>query len=1166
MCQSFGMAKSQQDQTWPFRPPMNFYPQQVYNLPYQHPGLCTDTCCQQPSIPRQYRSIPYPPLSYSQSNSFSRQASQPISQYVPVNPYTTSRTCSTQHQRHSYVHRPIPQSRYDYDYYRTGKPRVALKKPNTHDYMHGNNQYPSNQFPPCNLYQTPEVESALPNIDVRQFLATWQDKDEDVAESSDHLRNSGCSISFNTDPYEPLDCTKRNDTLVQNCNFNKPLTSPYYNKNDASMDATNPPMTYVQPYMNNSSIMSGITSNANIDHLGDTQQMGQMPEKDVSFIPFERSIEKICNPRIFKTPPAVNSMQKTMPPIQCAMTDNVCQNNLKEFKTNSQYHLSASLENDDLFDDINRKKEEKQKNIVHPLSHEEPQNDDNSVINEKSDLSQIVMPVNPTLQDCNVSEMAFNVAESFPDELGPVELKNDESQLLDKTKTKFVQNQNEIDTKSTHSGKYKLQFQAKNNCDSQTPGLGYDEPFNMIPSTDTSIDHTRKDKIEQAECDMQMYNKPNMNNKDILNSSTLHTVTERIIENNLKESNCFVQGLTSNAEKLENVQHDNMEVSSEDIELSLSSGDSLIDDVSINMNELNNCVNSANGTSIKDPTVKPTDNTLNDPVLKYSNESVNNLDISKINCVLNTSEIKTYENEFSMDNLVTDQKESFEGINENAGEDSGLKIEKNQETEVQFNEILMENEPSESEPVANRNDSKLEKSKESNGLQKIAFSYQDLNLSEDSSDSSQGEVSADNLMSISSQESEKNLSKDVKILNASETNLTREKIKSELKSCNKRKLISNSSHNSFKPNALLYWKIKHHLIFKCVIKKKKNKERNTKTISNKRKSYKKVASENNLIGCPKTLDILTECSKTNCEVNCVIYQTDSHSYRRCEVNSILADEVHISGKCQDNINNNYTGLKSLEEYKSVQMESLVCEQLQRSCIENELSASFIVEPIKKGEVKINEPSQVLAGDSSTKLRNIIANFFTAGKAKIDPDLTCSFQEPEMVKQIIIKGAEEIGSTKWHFKNIKTISQKESIKCSLTWDNIFKTLYEQNDVFQKDSLELGPAKIHLTLSPRNGKMQGKCNNSANLNIFKAVINTRKLILKRSDASEERIPKMVIKKSEGEGYRSFIKDVCINSNNCLLKKQLSTDCKNNGDHLDIDGTTFSRNQISIEWISA
>ncbi|XP_066906008.1 GATA zinc finger domain-containing protein 7 [Halyomorpha halys] len=116
--------------------------------------------------------------------------------------------------------------------------------------------------------------------------------------------------------------------------------------------------------------------------------------------------------------------------------------------------------------------------------------------------------------------------------------------------------------------------------------------------------------------------------------------------------------------------------------------------------------------------------------------------------------------------------------------------------------------------------------------------------------------------------------------------------------------------------------------------------------------------------------------------------------------------------------------------------------------------------------------------------------------------------------------------------VKNITSSESqqktirdsvIKCSLRWDRIFNIMSDEVNSQPDMSLDLGPAKVELRLPSDNcSSNHWKIVEADNKIQTSSIVKVKRLILKRKNQPEERIPKMIIKKTEGQEYRSYLKN--------------------------------------------
>ncbi|BES89968.1 Hypothetical protein NTJ_02775 [Nesidiocoris tenuis] len=422
-------SRAQQDQVnWSYATPPYYHPRNYLNPPpppYATGRICNGACCRRPSRagppvppPPTYATHP-PPHHYGaslpcrpQENPYSRPPPLPpnqVSSFVPVNPFLAPHRPYPQHQQPQQpqlgVHRPIPQSRFDYNDYhhQYSKPSTSgasvnhqafhpVIKPNSNAYGVNNQSHVSSatldQYTPstCSLYSSQgDQEPALPNLDLRKFLSTWQDKDEDVFES-DQLPKPKPQYQEppqNQEVFKPLDCSKRTDTAYPMYGYSHSQMNNHPNHYNKPLQAVPSQQGGGEPAFPNPSYMPGPTYGSlapDNECGGFNPSQVSMPshgivDTDPQHVGFERRIEKIYNPHSCKPMSNLapgdtanhyasddvnkNLQMKPPPPPPPNMAEK------------NQYHLSASLECEDLFDDINRRKEERQRNIVHPLVYQE---------------------------------------------------------------------------------------------------------------------------------------------------------------------------------------------------------------------------------------------------------------------------------------------------------------------------------------------------------------------------------------------------------------------------------------------------------------------------------------------------------------------------------------------------------------------------------------------------------------------------------------------------------------------------------------------------------------------------------------------------------------------------------------------------------------------------
>ncbi|KAF6216141.1 hypothetical protein GE061_000480 [Apolygus lucorum] len=940
------------------------------------------------------------------------------------------------------VHRPIPQGRYDYnDFYRYGSgtnsninnnhqgfhpTHPGVLKQNTNSYSVPNPPHVTEQYPACSHYTPAEQESSLPSLDVRQFLATWQDKDEEVFESEQQQKSK---VQFqepptNPDVFKPLDCTKRNETSIPLYGYNHGQMNnhpAYYNK----------PMQAVQQPVNENAFKNPSYIPANTYHSMamenncnfNTNQVNMSPhtivESDPQHVGYERRIEKIFNPHGCKTLPAVPPNDQN----HCAVEKGSNIDIKTPMSEKNQYHLSASLECEDLFDDINRKREERQRNIVHPLCYQENYSQRmNGNIRGKPEIPHVSVKPNTT------SHLNYPV-----DNFGG----------------HIVNMDNEMDLKKSKSLPLKKWVQKRKKSE--------DEFFPSFNIVDPTLDFTSRDTVIERShipppCDpsvpINTNDNPGCNTNiteaipNVPNPDTIHdelSVPNFTTELNTSEknnNNCVYAAVTTIPPAEPQVA---------------------------NLSSVVSCSIVADVTPTKTPTADAQPLTI----------SSDDIDIS----LVSSCDLAVEEEQHKSHSPIIPNYLLLEGKSGSSVEQSNDKQGENKTEEDHDNGNVIEGNSSslpkdvlEAVPVTTV-DANAEKpvssSASSNALKTIAYMYDDENnVSENSLDANQID---------------------------SKTKLTISNSKQ------KGSALPKSSSVRFN-RVLALWRYRNRLFPKSIDKKK------TPLVVNKSKySLRKTRCwrEYSKFCCIKKKKIYGH-SKT------VFRRTVNHVVNKQEsevVPSSLVDGVCQIGEISSQVGDHtdVDAVKPPELYLSVDG-----DHCNSSSNEFEGKSSVVCWELASSDEKVT--STVGSDVAEEENSNLVISEEYIG-----------YSESAMVDGSDDRVLHGILNWPHHEEEITSINEKESIKVSLPWVKIFKPHANLPD--GEKTLEIGPARIELRYSPAPIEYQpGHFKTSRNsVEKKSSIFSVKKVLLKHNTGPPtERLPKMVIKKTGCEEYKSYIKD--------------------------------------------
>lgn len=539
------MAKSERH-PWPYGPQWNYYPPHMLNfskIPFSNgPQVNFDSNENYLSIrcpePRRPYQVPY-----SSFTSYYHQETHPVRSYLEANPVYPSK---------QYLYRPLCQENINSPY------KVAE---NLESYPACSNYPLAKDQTTC--YQTTwnntsHFQRNPPELDVRHFLATWQDKDDDFVDVS--TDNNQVQVYQGNDAI-PLDCSKRNssDKSIRksyNDNFlNGPtinaagyIVQPYYLKDD-SLPLNRP---VISEELNNNVLHR---NNLNYDNNHQSYQKHFYPNT----IKFPASKLLPCEHNISYSQPLnhcdINSshLRSSMNPPR--------QKDLVDSSERSQYNLTSSLESGELFCDINPRHEEIQKPpVIHPMY-----NDSLHKMNTVDEPCYFGNENNEFSENLMISDFA-PLKDSWEMFSSNLKLKDNAKVSNNPKSVNKVSPQNLYEHLLSNNDNNNNNATSDNdnsiNLNNNVTSISYEGAFNILPNLSSSNQISAPNSGNS--CILQSHEpiKPNINSQ--LHSSTkLHTNATKPIQANTK---------------IRPFQF-NEEISSDDIDISIaSSGDFLVED------------------------------------------------------------------------------------------------------------------------------------------------------------------------------------------------------------------------------------------------------------------------------------------------------------------------------------------------------------------------------------------------------------------------------------------------------------------------------------------------------------------------------------------------------------------------------------------------------------
>lgn len=355
------MAKPERH-PWPYGPQWNYYPPHVLSLPKiplpSGPQINSEynenylgIRCPEPRRPYQM-----PPC--STFGSYCHQDNHAVGSYIQS---------SSIYPPKQYVHRPIPHENFNNSY---------KFSENIHSYPGYSNNY-STTKDQNNCYQTSwnntsHYQRKPPELDVRRFLATWQEKDDDFVEMSAESDEQKVSHGYDSTSL-PLDCTKRNTS-------DKPIKRSY--ENFVNGQLPNATGCVVQPYCikdNSTSVNRNIIPSEELNNnvpqrnnlnYGTMNSQGYQNKNFYSNTDYWKSTSDkfLSCEHNFTYSQQLNHCDINVNHLRNNVSYRRHKDNLLDTSERSQYNLTSSLESGDLFSDINSRNDDQQKQtVVHPL-------------------------------------------------------------------------------------------------------------------------------------------------------------------------------------------------------------------------------------------------------------------------------------------------------------------------------------------------------------------------------------------------------------------------------------------------------------------------------------------------------------------------------------------------------------------------------------------------------------------------------------------------------------------------------------------------------------------------------------------------------------------------------------------------------------------------------
>ncbi|CAH1393708.1 unnamed protein product [Nezara viridula] len=542
------MAKPERH-PWPYGPQWNYYPPHMLNfskIPFSNgPQVNIDSNENYLSIrcpePRRPYQVPY-----SSFTSYYHQETHPVRSYLEANPVYPPK---------QYLYRPLCQENINSSY------KVAE---NLQSYPACSNYPLAKDQSTC--YQTTwnntsHFQRNPPELDVRHFLATWQDKDDDFVDVS--TDNDQAQVYQGNDSI-PLDCSKRNsnDKSIRksyNDNFlNGPtlnatgyIVQPYYLKDDSM--ALNRPV--IPEELNNNVLHR---NNLNYENNHQSYQKNFYPNT----IKFPASKLLPCEHNMSPYSQPLNHCDITSSHLRSSMNPPRQKDLVVDSSERSQYNLTSSLESGELFCDINPRHEEIQKPpVIHPMFndnlHKMNAVDEPCYFgNENNEFSENLMlnDFAPLKDSWDMFSSNLKVKDNTKVSNNPKSVNKVSPQNLYEH---LLSNNNDDNNNATSGNDNNI------NLNNNVTSIAYEGAFNILPNISSSNQSSTPHNVGNA-CVLQSHEpiKPNLSSQPHISTKLPTNVTKPIQANT----------------KIRPFQF-NEEISSDDIDISIaSSGDFLVED------------------------------------------------------------------------------------------------------------------------------------------------------------------------------------------------------------------------------------------------------------------------------------------------------------------------------------------------------------------------------------------------------------------------------------------------------------------------------------------------------------------------------------------------------------------------------------------------------------
>uniref|UniRef100_A0A146KL30 C2H2-type domain-containing protein n=1 Tax=Lygus hesperus TaxID=30085 RepID=A0A146KL30_LYGHE len=698
----------------------------------------------------------------------------------------------------------------------------------------------------------------------------------------------------------------------------------------------------------------------------------------------------------------------------------------------NQYHLSASLECEDLFDDINRKREERQRNIVHPLCYQENYSQSmNGNIRSKPEIPHVSVKPNTTTHL------------NYP---------------VDNFGGHIVNMDSEMDLKKSKSLPLKKWVQKRKKSE--------DEFFPSFNIGDSTLDFaSRETVIERSHipppCDPNIPINANENSACSTNIPEVipHVPNPDTIHNELSVPN-FTNGISTSEKASNNCVYASVS--------NLQEAEPQV----ANLSNVGSCPIVADEPPTKTPTTNAQPLTI----------SSDDIDISLVtSCDLAVDEEQHKNHSPIIPNYLllegksgstveqSNEKQVEDKSEKDHDDDNGAVVNSNSLPTEILEDVTIDNESTEKQekPVSSSSSSSPSSS---NALKTIAYMYDDENnVSENSLDASQ----IDSITKLT-------------ILNS------------------KQKGGALAKTASVRLNRVLaLWRYRNRLFPKSMDKKR------TPLIVNKSK-YKMISKTRCWREFSKFCCIKKK--KTNGHPRAIIKKTVDHVVKKQEsevVNVVLSSLV--DGVCQ--IGEISSQVEDHDEVCAVKSPELCLSIDGDHC---------------NSSNKFEGKSSVVCWELASSDEKVTSTVGSDTAEEEGTNLVISEEYIGYAEGTMVDGSDDRvlhGILNWphHEEEITSINEKESIKVSLPWVKIFKPHSNLPD--GEKTLEIGPARIELRYSPAPIEYQpGHFKTSRNsVEKKSSIFSVKKVLLKHNTGPPtERLPKMVIKKTGCEEYKSYIKD--------------------------------------------